>query len=59
MDPNERKYETVTARRLALTDKEWKREGQIIREADERDGTLDFIEAIFDDAMKDEPDYEW
>ncbi|MEQ8400469.1 MAG: hypothetical protein RIB53_11850 [Roseitalea porphyridii] len=59
MDPKERTYETVTARRLALTDDEWKREGEIIRQADERDGTLEFIEALFDDAMKDEPEYEW
>lgn len=59
MDPKERKYETVTAHRLSLTEEEWKREGEIIRETDERDGTLGFIEALFDDAMKDEPDYEW
>ena len=59
MDPNERKSETVTAHRLSLTDEEWKREGEIIRAADERDGTLEFLDALLNDMLNDEPDYEW
>lgn len=59
MDPKERKYETVTAHRLSLTDAEWKREGEILREADERDGTLEFLEAVMDDVLSGELGQEW
>lgn len=59
MDPNERKYETVTARRFDLSNEEWAREAAAINEADKRDGTLAFMEAVFEDTMSGEPDYEW
>ncbi|RNC94727.1 MAG: hypothetical protein ED558_07930 [Oricola sp.] len=59
MDPKERKYETVTAHRLSLTEEEWKREGEIIRAADERDGTLELLDALLDNMLDDEPNYEW
>ncbi len=59
MDPKERKYEIVTARRFDLASDEWVREAKTINEADERDGTLQFIEALFDEAMSEEPDYKW
>lgn len=41
MDPNERKYEIVTARRFDMTREEWAHEAKAINEADERDGTVD------------------
>jgi hypothetical protein len=59
MDPKERRYETLTARRFDMTKEDWKREGELIRAADEKDGTLDFIEALFEDAMIEKPEYEW
>ena len=59
MDPKERKYETVVARRLILTDEEWAAQAEAINRADERDGTLEFLDAMLDDVLEGEPDYEW
>lgn len=52
MDPKERKYETVVARRLSLTEEEWAREADAINEADTRDGTLEFIDELIDDIFE-------
>lgn len=59
MDPKERKYEVVMAQRPILSDDELRAEAQAIAAADERDGTNAFIDTLFDEVMKDEPDYEW
>lgn len=59
MDPKERKYETVVARRLSLTEEEWAAQAEAINRADERDGTLEFLEAMLEDVLENEPDYEW
>lgn len=59
MDPKDRKYETVVAHRFDLSAEEWAREAKAINDADRRDGTLDFIDALFDDSVADEPEYKW
>lgn len=59
MDPKEPKFEIVTAQRPVLSDDELRAEAEAIAAADERDGTHAFFEALFEEAMTDEPDYEW
>lgn len=59
MDPNNRQFETVVARRPIINDEDLQCEAHAIAEADQRDGTLEFIDALFEETMRDEPDYEW
>jgi len=62
MDPKAIRFESVRGRKPFLEAgdmREFAEEGRLIREADERDGTNAFLEAAFEDALADEPDYKW
>jgi len=53
MEPK-REYEIVTARRPIFTDEEVAEMARAINEADRRDGTLDFIDALVDEELAEE-----
>lgn len=62
MDPQPIRFERAEGRKPILEREErasFADEGVAMRQADARDGTNAFLEAAFEDATSDEPDYKW
>jgi hypothetical protein len=62
MDPKAIRFERIEGRKPVMEPADrasLAEEGRLIRDADQRDGTNAFLEAAFDDATADEPEYKW
>lgn len=52
MDPTDRKFEVAKARRPSFSDEEIAAMARAINETDRIDGTLDLLDALIDDELR-------